>query len=220
MTRRSPTQGEVTAIRLQSRNKDRVNVELDGEFAFGLAKILAVGLKVGQHLGPERVAELQAEDEVEEGYRRAAKLIARRPRSVQELRHYLRRKDVSETGQEGVLERLRETGLADDQAFAKAWVENRTAFRPRGAAGLRAELRKKGVSRQAIESALSGLDEDEAVYRAAQKAARRYQGLAWQLFQKRMRGYLARRGFNTYQIRTVIPRVWREVAGRESEDRE
>lgn len=210
----------MTAIRLQSRNKDRVNVELDGEFAFGLAKILAVGLKVGQYLGPDQVAELQGEDEVEEGYRRAVRLIARRPRSEQELKRYLRGRDVSEAAQEGVIDRLRQAGLADDHAFARAWVENRMAFRPRGALALRAELRSKGVSREAIDSALSELDEDEAVYRAAQKAARRYQGLDWESFHKRMRGYLARRGFGTYQIRTVISRVWREVAGRESEDRE
>ncbi len=210
----------MTAIRLQSKNKDRANVELDGEFAFGLAKILAVGLKVGQYLGPERVEELRAQDEVEQGYRRAAKLIARRPRSERELRHYMRRRDVSEAAQEGILDRLRQAGLADDQAFARAWVENRMAFRPRGAAALRAELRSKGIPGQAIENALSELDEDEAAFRAALKAARRYRSLDWELFHKRMRGYLARRGFHTHQIRTVIPRVWREVAGRESEDRE
>ncbi len=197
-----------------------MNVELDGEFAFGLAKILAVGLKLGQRLGPERIAELQAEDEVESSYRWATRWVARRLRSEQELRRFLRRKDISEAAQEGVIERLRLAGLADDRAFAQAWVENRIAFRPRGAAALRAELRGKGVSRQVIEQALSDLDEDEAVYRAAQKAAHRYQGLDWELFHKRMRGYLSRRGFHNHQIRTVIPRVWREVAGRESEDRE
>jgi regulatory protein len=210
----------VTAIRLQTKNKDRVNVELDGAFGFGLAKILAVGLKVGQYLDAKSIAELQAEDEVEEGYRRAARLVARRPHSEQELRRYLQRKDISDAGQESVLERLRRVGLADDQAFAQAWVENRMAFRPRGAAALRAELRSKGISQPAIESALSELDEDEAAYQAAQKAARRYQGLDWELFHKRMRGYLARRGFHSYQIRTVVERVWREVTERESEDRE
>jgi regulatory protein len=210
----------VTAIRLQAKNKDRVNVELDGKFAFGLAKILAVGLKVGQPLGPDDIANLLAQDEVEVGYRKAAKLIARRPRSEKELRRYLRGKDVSEEAREGIIQRLRRMGLADDQAFAQAWVENRMAFRPRGAVALRAELKSKGLSREVIDTALSELDEDEAAYRAAQKASRRYQNLDWESFRKRTRGYLARRGFHSDQIRTVIPRVWREVAGSESEDRE
>ena len=210
----------MTAIRLQAKNKDRVNVELDGAFAFGLSKILAVGLRIGQVLSAEQVADLQVQDEVEVGYRRAVKWVAGRPRSEAELKRYLGRKDVSEASVEAIIERLRQTGLADDMAFARAWVENRMAFRPRGASALRAELRGKGLSRRAIEAAVSELDEDDAVLRAAEKAARRYQNLEWELFQKRMRGYLARRGFHTYQIRTVIPRVWREVAGRESEDRE
>jgi regulatory protein len=210
----------VTAIRLQSKNRNRVNVDLDGTFAFGLAKILAVGLKVGQILGPQEIADLQAKDEIEEGYRRAAKWVSRRPRSERELRRYLAGKDVSAAAQDKVIDRLRQAGLADDQAFARAWVENRSAFRPRSAFALRDELRGKGIPRQAIDDALADLDEDEVAFLAAQKAARRYSGLDKQLFQKRVRAYLARRGFHSYQIRTVVPRVWAEIAGRESEDRE
>jgi regulatory protein len=51
--------GTITALRFQKRNKDRVNVYLDGQFAFGLAAIEAVRLRVGQTLSDDDVARLQ-----------------------------------------------------------------------------------------------------------------------------------------------------------------
>jgi hypothetical protein len=39
-----------------------VNLHLDGEFAFGLARITAAWLKVGDVLSDEKIAKLQADD--------------------------------------------------------------------------------------------------------------------------------------------------------------
>jgi hypothetical protein len=41
---------EVTALKAQKKNPNRINVYLDGEFAFGLARIVAAWLTIGQHL--------------------------------------------------------------------------------------------------------------------------------------------------------------------------
>jgi len=48
---------EITALRFQKHNKDRVNVYLDGEFAFGLAGVEAARLHVGQKLTDEEIVE-------------------------------------------------------------------------------------------------------------------------------------------------------------------
>jgi DNA-binding NarL/FixJ family response regulator len=50
----------ITAIEVQKRRPDRVNVDLDGEFAFSLSGMLAAGLKVGAQLSPGQIASLQA----------------------------------------------------------------------------------------------------------------------------------------------------------------
>jgi regulatory protein len=219
LTRRLATQGEITAIRRQARHAGRVNIELDGLFAFGLAGILAARLKVGQVLSAGQVDELLAQDEVEAGYQKAIKLVGRRPRTEREIRRYLQGKGLTEDAQQAVVAQLRHSGWLDDAAFARMWVENRTAFRPRGSSALRAELRQKGVPAGAIEDALSDWDEVQAVYRAASKAARRYQNTDCDDFHKRVGAYLARRGFQQDQIRAVVPRVWREISEGESEGR-
>lgn len=209
--------GEVTRLVLQKKNKQRVNVYLDGEFGFGLAKVLAARLKVGDRLDAERIAELQQKDSVEEARKRALRLIARRPRSEQELRRYFDRKDIPPSVQDEALDRLRQAGLVDDRAFAEKWVENRMAFRPRGALALRQELRQKGVDRAAIESALEDFDEEAAARKAARKAARRYQDLSWDEFRQRVSAYLGRRGFRYSMTSSVVEAVWQEIAEHESE---
>ena len=53
---------KITALEAQKKNPNRVNVHLDGEFAFGLARITAAWLKIGDVLTDERIAQLQNED--------------------------------------------------------------------------------------------------------------------------------------------------------------
>jgi regulatory protein len=73
--------GTITALRFQKRNKNRVNVYLDGQFAFGLVAIEAARLRVGQTLSDNDVARLQMRDEVERAYERALNFLSYRPRS-------------------------------------------------------------------------------------------------------------------------------------------
>ena len=78
--------GTITALIAQKRNKDRVNVYLDGEFAFGLAAIEAIRLRQGQVLSDEEIEHLKALDEIERAHERALNLLSYRPRSAQEIR--------------------------------------------------------------------------------------------------------------------------------------
>ncbi len=210
-------EGKITRMEVQKRNSDRVSVFLDGEFAFGLPKLLAAQLEVGRYLTEADVEALQQKGAVENARQRALGLISRRPRSEKELRQYFDRREVPEIVQEAVIEDLIQSKLVDDFAFAKNWVDNRTTFRPRGAMALKSELRQKGVSRMAIEEALVGFDEEQAAYKAGRKAVDRYLGLAWQDFRNRLGAYLGRRGFRFDIISSVVDRLWRQVARDESE---
>jgi regulatory protein len=201
---------KITALKLQKRNKNRVSVYLDGEYAFGLAKIVAAWLQVGQELTTEKVQELKAKDGVEVALQRAINFLSYRPRSENEVRQNLKKHKVEEEVIEEIIQRLQLGGLVDDKNFAELWVENRSDLRPRGSKALRMELRQKGIPFEIIEETLEDLDEDELAYRAAKKQARKLKGLEWQDFRKKMYGFLARRGFNYGIISTIIPRVWEE----------
>ncbi len=201
---------KISALKVQQRNPRRVNVFLDGEFAFGLERVAAAWLRIGQELSDEKIAQLQKEDEGEKAYQQALKLLSYRPRSEAEVRKKLEQRGTPESMIAEVLERLRRSGLIDDARFARDWTENRSEFRPRGRRALTMEMRQRGVDDEAIAQAVTGLDEDALAYQAAVKYSRRLDGLDWQAFRRKLIGFLSRRGFNYEVSAPVVRRVWEE----------
>jgi regulatory protein len=198
---------QITAIEPQQKNPQRVNIYLDGKFAFGLARITAGWLKVGQELNEEKISALQAEDANELAYQKALHFLSYHPRSSAEVRQNLTQHGIAEALVEATVNRLMRAGLVNDQEFARAWVENRNTFQPRSKSALRMELRRKGLG-------------DEIV-QPARKYARRLAGLEWFEFRQKLGGFLARRGFSYTTLSPVISEVWKETRtadGRETFD--
>ena len=202
---------KITALQPQKRDPQRVNIHLDGEYAFSLARIVAVWLKVGQELSDEKIASLQTEDARERAYQQALLFLSYRARSESEIRQNLRKHEIPEDVIEQTLDRLRENQLANDDKFARAWVENRNTFRPRSRRALSVELRQKGISDEAAQSALAGLDEEALAYEAGLKKAHRLQVLEWSEFRKKLSEFLARRGFPYSVIAPTVSRIWNET---------
>ena len=203
--------GTITALRFQKRNKNRVSVYIDGQFAFGLAAIEAARLRVGQALSDGDVARLQVHDEVERAYERALNFLSYRPRSEAEVRRRLRKKGVEDEGVEVVVERLTRAGLLNDREFARYWVENRLQFNPRGARALRHELREKGVPASIIADTLADFDEETSARRAAEAGMRRLAHLEPRDFRRRLGAYLARRGFSYAVVKPLIEEMLEAV---------
>jgi regulatory protein len=204
--------GMITAIEPQQKNPRRVNIYLDGEFAFGLAGILATWLKTGQEISDDKIAALQADDARETMYQKALHFLSYRPRSSQEVRQNLIKRGCDETLVEETVSRLQQGGLVNDEEFARTWVENRSAFRPRSKSALRMELRRKGLSDETVQSVLDEIKDEQALaFEAARKQARRYAGLEWPDFRQKLGSFLARRGFSYSTLAPVVSEVWEEV---------
>ena len=209
---------KITGLRVQKRNSNRINVYLDGEFAFGLSRITAAWLEIGKELDEDQIRKLQSEDDAEVAYQKALSYLSYRPRSERELVDNLSKHDFSEDVAQKVIKRLERLGLVDDLAFAQTWVENRSDFKPRGRLALRMELRQKGIDRDLIDFVLDDLDEDALAYQAAMKQARKYRNLDWKDYRKKMIAFLGRRGFNYGTAKEVVEKVWsKERSSHESD---
>ena len=202
---------KITAISAQKNKPSRVNIFLDGEFAFGLARITAAWLKTGDELSEEKIEKLQADDTRERAYQQTMLYLSYRARSEKEIRNNLGRHDIPETVIEETLERLKQARLADDKQFAHLWVENRNTFRPRSKRALEIELRQKGLDTEAIQASLSAVDEEALAYEAASQRAPRLNGQEWSVFRKKLSEFLARRGFSYSTIAPVVSRIWDET---------
>ena len=203
---------KITALEPQKNDPRRVNVYLDGEFAFGLSAVVAAWLKVGQPMPPEKAAALQSEEQREQAMQRALRSLGRRARSEHELRSSLAKAGIAPEVIDATLARLRELNLLDDAAFARAFIADRQRFRPRGSRMLLYELRQKGIAANTAEHAVQSQVADAAeAANAAERAARRYIALAWPEFRQKLGGYLARRGFSWQDAAPAIRQAWQHL---------
>lgn len=209
--------GIITLLEIQKRNKERVNVFLDGEYAFSLTVMEAARLKKGQTLTEAEVSVLRDQDAVDQAVERGVRFLSYRPRSAQEVRRNLAQHDVPAAVIDAALERLVALGYVDDQAFTRFWLESRAAFKPMGERALRYELRQKGIAPAIIDAALEMLQQteqagDPAAYLAARARASKLRGLTYQAFQHKLGSFLQRRGFDFETSREAIERLAQELA--------
>lgn len=201
----------ITALTAQKKNQERVNVFLDGTFAFGLPLAAAVNLKVGQQLSPAEIEALKQEDLLDKVKQTAYRLISYRPRSVTEVKRHLNRKGYDEQLIETAVTHLIAVDLLNDEAFARYWVEQRETFKPRSQLALSQELGQKGVSRHIIETVLADVDETSAARRAAEKKARLWANLPEQEFTIKLGRFLQRRGFHYEIIKQITREIWESI---------
>ena len=212
--------GTITALRAQATDPQRVNVFINDEFAIGVSlnTISKEKLYVGKLLSEEDYACIARAEGVDKALRVAARFLEMRPRSVAEIRERLQRKAFDPETIDAALARLSELGLVDDSSFARFWVENRQAHRPRGTGALRDELRRKGIDRTVVETILGDDeltgDEHERARLLARTALPRYASVADRAtFARRMGGYLQRRGFSYDIVRPIVDQLWAEAQG-------
>lgn len=213
--------GKITALSAQSRNRNRVNVYIDNEFAFGLAYVAAASLHVGQELSQEEIEALQQQDTVEKAKDSAYRLISLRPRSIAEIQQNLSSKGYDPVVVEQVIARLCDLDLLNDEAFAQYWVEQRDTFKPRSHMALRQELQQKGISRTLIDQVLADSDEELAAQKAAEKKVRQLAQLPEDDFKNKLGQFLQRRGFSYTLVRETVETAWqqtREAAAYEEEN--
>jgi regulatory protein len=206
--------GTITAIEPQVRARsERVNIRIDGQYAFSLAAEQTVGLRVGDRLEARDVAELLERDSGERAYHRALHFLAARPRSAFEIRRRLAAAGAGAESISHVIDRLQRLGLIDDAQFAAYWVEQRQTHRPRGPRALRSELRAKGVSAEAIGPAIQSAadDQGEAACRAGLREARRQGARGEREFALALGKFLSRRGFDYGVVRAATTELWLQV---------
>ena len=212
----------ITALEPQARNPERYNLYVDGHFLLGVnaSIVLQMGLEVHQELLPEQVEQLRNAEAEQQAVDRALNYLSFRPRSREEVRRYLRRKETPPEIIEAALERLDHLDFVNDRAFASFWIENREQFNPRGAHALKNELRMKGVEREVVDELVSDEQDEELALRAGRRKALtliNMPGMDYTTFRNRLGSFLQRRGFGYEVSKRTVSSLWKELRA-ESDD--
>jgi len=211
----------VTRIERQRRRRNRVNLFLDGEFAFGLHEdtIAKAKIRVGDELDPSTIGIIKSHEETKLARDNAFRLLSHRMRSEKELRFTLLEREFDPTIVDNVLLELQTKGYLDDRKFAEAFIRDARLRKPAGTAMLFQKLRLKGLDRALIMEALGDLmptdTEQELAYTSAMKLLKRIRTsrkpVPQEKEKQRLSHYLAQRGFPWSTIRPVLRKVFATV---------
>lgn len=135
--------------------------------------------------------------------------LSRAPRSISDLRQRLLRKGAPADEVEQVIERLSETGLLDDEAYARTFARSRAQSQRFSRRRLQMELAKRGIASSIAVRAIDEvfrddeIDERANIEAAARKKLRSLSGLDDVTRRRRLLAYLARRGYPSDEARRV-----------------
>jgi regulatory protein len=214
---------KITAITAQQKDRNRVNVMVDGVYRFSLDifQVVDLGIRIGKEYTNEELNELETESQFGKLYARSLEYCLMRPHSARELRDYLYRKTrttkvrsrttgelkdrlgVSQEVTTRVFDRLVEKGYIDDEKFTRYWVENRSLTKGASRRKLQAELRAKGVENDIIERFLSdsSRSDESEIQKIITKKRARYPD------EQKLMQYLARQGFSYDDIKSALEKI-------------
>lgn len=188
----------ITAIK-KERGKYRVTVNECENVLVPASLMRERPLKEGQQFDLEEYDNWLMVRQYRFALDRAVGYLAARARSKREIEQKLLQAGYRPCTVEMVIYKLQRENLLDDADFARQWVESRQHHKL-GRSRIAQELRRKGVSQEEAEEAMSIIEDDDQLAGAvalAQKAAARIKpGEDMRKASSRIAAMLARRGYS------------------------
>ena len=203
---------KITDIQRQSDHPSQHKIYLDNNPFVVLPSELIekFGLRIGLEIEAEVIEKLILADEMMHAKNYALDLLNDAIYSKSQMTRHLEREGYSEQTIETIITELIHTGHIRDKLFAENWIHRRLNSNPRGRTLLKQELIEKGVDRDIAEQALTKVkdeDQERLAFEIAEKQAKKYTHLPIQTAQRRLHGFLARRGFASEMIVRIIQQV-------------
>jgi regulatory protein len=133
--------------------------------------------------------------------------LARGAKSAHTLKQILERREIDAGIAEAMIERFIEVGLIDDVAYAETVVNSRQKFKGLAKSAIKRELNQKGVEATIVEQVTSEITvetEFEMAIELANKRIVRMANLEYSVRQRRLNGYLARKGYSSSIVMAAV----------------
>ena len=172
-------------------------------------------LECGEHVEPNEYIESMAALQAADCYEAALTMLDQSAKTEGEMRRKLIMKGYVEPAAEATVERLKENRLLDDRRIAERMAQTQIG-KPVGVYALRRKMQAKQLSREDIEAAMEGFDDEQqaqACKVAAEKLWRKYSDLPPREAKAKLSQALGRRGFSWDAISGAVDdiiSVWDE----------
>jgi regulatory protein len=200
----------ITKIEKQKKARSRWNIHIDGVFFCGLYAdtILKYGLHVNEDFSEKKLHEIKEYDEYIYGKEIALNFLSYRIRTVSEIRKKLKEKKISAKTSNKIIAYLEDSGLTNDEEFAKALIEEKIKNKPVGIRVLKQKLFEKGVPKQVgeevLEKVFENVDEKSLAMVNYRKLQPKLKGKDKNEQKRKVYEYLTRKGFGYDVINEII----------------
>ena len=194
----------ITQIKVQSADKNRVNLYLDNKFFCGLEMETAVkhGLKVGTIITEDKLSQIQEESEKLTAYTKVLKLISTRYKTQKEVERYLYDKGYLPSVVYFVIAKLNEYHYIDDERYIQSYISSHK--NSCGKLKLKQQLMLKGAPESLIDEALNNDDfeQTDEISKLAEKYMKNKEDTKENYL--KLFKYLMNKGFEYDEIKQVL----------------
>jgi regulatory protein len=146
-------------------------------------------------------------------YNYALNLLAARPYSTQTLRRKLIQKEYEAADADEAIRRLVDNGLLNDAKYAEQYARSKILMTGASKRRLQQELFRKGIKGELATTAIANVIEQEEIdtgvliERLGKKKLAQLGDLEPLVLRRRLFAFLARRGYDLDEIKTVVKRL-------------
>lgn len=195
----------ITELKVQVKDKNRVNLSLDGNYfcALNMETVVKNSLKVGIIIDEKKIEQWQMESEKNFAWNKALKIISTRYKTQKEIYLYLQEKGYLPQIIFYVIDKLNEYHFIDDKRYAESYVSHKIS--KDGPLKIKQELLAKGVAEEIADEVLNNQETDD-VYQTIERLAQKYMKNKEATKENyiKMFKYLQGKGFSYEDIKNVV----------------
>lgn len=198
----------ITEIKKQTKNNNRFNIYLDGQYYCGLnaETIVKNGIKTGMEIEKEAIDNFQLESEKTTALEKLVNYMGSRLRTEKQLFDYLQSKGYAKVTCDYCMEKLKEYNFINDNHYVAAYVE--TNKKKKGKKLLQMELKQKGIADELLNLSFDEYENDLETIKALAYKYLKTKELSKQNFEKAYR-HLMSKGFESGEVLKVLKEIFK-----------
>jgi regulatory protein len=182
------------------------------EFAFSVDEdvLIKYQLKKGLELDEFSLMEIHYHDDIRKAYNSAISYLAKRMRSVKEIKDYLLKKEIEDPVIQEVIHKLTDQKYIDDQEYAFLYVRTQINTTDKGPGLIQMELKERGIEQRFIETALKPYTFDlqvEKTTNISEKFFKKYSKDSKRVLKQKLETLLVRKGYSFDVINMALSTI-------------
>lgn len=210
----------IAKIEQQKGNRERYNLYIDTgkdiTFLTGVHEdiLIQFSLQKGMAIDQNEIEEIITQDHIKKGFNKCLRYLSHRMRTTLELQTYLYRNEYEEPHVQVIIDKLKSYGYVNDEEYAITYIKEQIRSGKKGPIVITQELKRKGISAELIDSAITSyhyeLQLDNAIQLIQGKASTNQRKSTLEL-KKSFSQMLQTKGFSWDIVDTAVKSVCHDV---------